>query len=79
MRPLKILSVFALAILLTAVFVNTGKLDSLVSPFGILTADGVHPVPSPFLTADGVHPTPNPFLTADGVHPPPSPWGGAAA
>jgi hypothetical protein len=79
MRSVKILLVFSLAILLAAVAVNTGKLNPLPSPFGILAADGVHPVPNPWLTADGVHPVPSPWLTADGVHPVPNPWRGLTA
>jgi hypothetical protein len=70
MRLLKILFVFSLAILLAGVAFHTGKLNQPASPFGILTADGVRPVP--WLTADGVRPVPKPWLTADGVRP--VPW-----
>ena len=70
MRLLKILFVFSLAILLAVVAFHTSKLNQPASLFGILTADGVRPVP--WLTADGVRPVPKPWLTADGVRP--VPW-----
>jgi hypothetical protein len=75
MRLFKILFVFSLAILLAIVAFHTGKLNQPASLFGILTADGVRPVP--WLTADGVRPVPKPWLTADGVRP--VPWRGISA
>lgn len=75
MRLLRILFVFSLAILLAGVAFNSGKLNQPASLFGILTADGVRPVP--WLTADGVRPVPKPWLTADGVRP--VPWHGISA
>jgi hypothetical protein len=54
-------------------------LAGLVLHSGVFTADGGHPLPSPWLTADGGHPLPSPWLTADGGHPLPSPWLGVAS
>jgi hypothetical protein len=59
MRSVKILLVYSLATLLAAVALNTGKLNPSTSLSGILTADGVRPVP--WLTADGVRPVPSPW------------------
>ena len=37
-------------------------LAGLVLHSGVFTADGGHPLPSPWLTADGGHPLPSPWL-----------------
>jgi hypothetical protein len=64
MRSVKILLVYSLATLLAVVALNTGKLNPPAALSGILTADGVRPVP---------------WLTADGVRPVPTPWRGVSA
>ena len=82
MRLLKILFVLSAVILLagTVIFAHSigvpatsGKLALQVPLGSILTADGTHPVPTPW---HGIASQPNELgiLTADGTHPVPSPW-----
>jgi hypothetical protein len=60
------------------VSVSSEKLDLQAPKSSILTADGTHPVPTPW---HGIASQPSDLgiLTADGTHPVPTPWHGIAS